>query len=118
VALQLTDLDAVVDYIEIDAAQVPYSFGIKLIDKTYTFTVKYNEECGFYTVDLYDSNGNVLVFGEIVRYGRPLFNVMEDERFPIPVIIPSCVTSDDIYEVTNENFGQDVKLYLHDRQVV
>ena len=28
------------------------------------------------------------MFGEIVRYARPLFNVVEDERFPIPVIIP------------------------------
>ena len=62
-------------------------------------------------------NGNVLTFGEIVRYGRPLFNVVEDERFPIPVIIPSCITGDSIFEVTWENFGKDVKLYLHERKV-
>ena len=52
-----------------------------------------------------------------MRYGRPLFNVVEDERFPIPVIIPSCISNDDISEVTWENFGREVKLYLHDRKV-
>lgn len=116
-ALQLIDLNADVEYIEVDVSRVPYSFTLKLLDKTYTFTVKYNDAGGFYTIDLYDANGNPLVFGEPVRYGRPLFNVVEDERFPIPVIIPSCITRDDISEVTPENFGRDVKLYLHDRKV-
>lgn len=115
-ALQLIDLNAEVSYIEVDASKVPYSFTVKLTDKTYAFTIKYNAEGGFYTVDLYDVNGEVLAFGEIVRYGRPLFNVVEDERFPIPVIIPFCITDSDISEVTQENFGRDVKLYLYDRR--
>lgn len=116
-ALKLIDLGVEVDYIDVDAVRVPYSFSVKLIDKTFAFTVKYNEEYGFYTVDLFDANGNVLAFGEVIRYGRPLFNVIEDERFPIPVIIPSCVTDSSISEVTKANFGRDVKLYLHERQV-
>lgn len=116
-ALQLIDLTTDVDYIDVDAAKVPYTFSVKLKDKTFVFTVKYNDAGGFYTVDLLDINGNVLAFGEIVRYGRPLFNVVENENFPIPVIIPSCLTGDDISEVTPENFGKQVKLYLHDRRV-
>lgn len=116
-ALQLIDLNADVQYIEVDVSKVPYSFTVKLLDKTYTFTLKYNAEGKFFTIDLFDVNGNVLAFGEIVRYGRALFNVVEDERFPIPVIIPHCITSDEISEVTWENFGRDVKLYLHDRRV-
>ncbi|MBO6292711.1 MAG: hypothetical protein J6N51_10735 [Selenomonas sp.] len=116
-ALQLIDLTTEVEYIDVDASKVPYSFSIKLKDKTFVFTIKYNEEGGFYTVDLLDVNGNVLAFGDIIRYGRPLFNVVEDERFPIPVIIPSCLSGDEISEVTPKNFGKQVKLYLHDRQV-
>ncbi len=116
-ALQLIDLNSDVEYIAVDVSKVPYSFSIKLTDQTYRFTIKYNDSGKFFTIDLYDVNGNVLAFGEIVRYGRPLFNVVEDERFPIPVIIPSCITSDDISEVTWENFGKDVKLYLHERKV-
>ena len=81
-ALQLIDLNEDVEYIDIDVSKVPYSFSIKLTDKTYTFTVKYNEVGKFFTVDLLDLNGDVLVFGEIIRYGRALFNVVEDERFP------------------------------------
>ena len=79
-ALQLIDLNQDVEYINIDTAKVPYSFSIKLVDKTFTFTVKYNDIGEFYTIDLYDLNGEVLVFGEVVRYGRALFNVVEDER--------------------------------------
>lgn len=116
-ALQLIDLDAEVEYVPIDTARIPYSFMIKLSDKTFAFTVKYNEVGGFFTVDLLDINGNVLAFGEIVRYGRPLFNTVEDERFPIPVIIPSCITDDGISEVTVQNFGKAVKLYLYERRV-
>ncbi|MCX4256496.1 MAG: hypothetical protein OSJ54_06170 [Oscillospiraceae bacterium] len=116
-ALQLIDLNADVEYIDIDASKIPYSFSIKLEDRTYTLTVKYNETGKFFTVDLLDVNGNALSFGDIVRYGRPLFNVVEDERFPIPVIIPSCITDDGVSEVTADNFGKEVKLYLHSRKV-
>lgn len=116
-ALQLIDLNEDVEYIDIDVSKVPYSFSIKLTDKTYTFTVKYNEVGKFFTVDLLDLNGDVLVFGEIIRYGRALFNVVEDERFPLPVIIPVCITGEEISEVTPENFGKEVKLCLYERKV-
>lgn len=115
-ALQLIDLNEDVEYISIDASKVPYSFSVKLTDKTYTFTVKYNDTGGFYTVDLTDVNGEVLAFGEIIRYGRPLFNTVEDERFPIPVIIPLCITGNEVAEVTRQNFGKEVKLYLFERR--
>lgn len=116
-ALQLIDLNEELEYIDIDVTKVPYSFSIKLTDKTYTFTIKYNEVGKFFTVDLLDLNGDVLVFGEIIRYGRALFNVVEDERFPLPVIIPVCITGEEISEVTLENFGKEVKLYLYERKV-
>ena len=115
-ALQLIDLNADIEYLDVDVSRVPYSFTVKLTDKTYVFTIKYNDTSGFFTADLLDVNGNVLAFGEVIRYGRPLFNVVEDERFPIPVIIPHCITNDDISDVTRENFGRDVKLYLHNRK--
>lgn len=115
-ALQLIDLGTEIKYIAIDAEKVPYSFSVKLEDKTFVFTVKYNDCGGFYTIDLEDVAGNLLAYGEAVRYARPLFNVIEDERFPIPVIIPLCITSEDISEVTKDNFGKEVKLYLYDRR--
>lgn len=116
-ALSLIDLNEEIQYIDVDVTKVPYSFNVKLTDKTYKFTLKYNSQGGFYTVDLLDLNDNVLAFGEIIRYGRALFNVVEDERFPINVIIPVCISEDSISEVTPENFGKDVKLYLYERKV-
>ena len=105
--LKLIDLGNEVSYIDVDTSKVPYTFSVKLGD---------NEVGGFFTVDLsIASTGEVLVYGDIVRYGRPLFNSVEDERFPVPVIMPLCLTGDDISEVTFENFGKEVRLYLWER---
>lgn len=114
-ALQLIDLGTPVSYIDVDTDKIPYTFSVRLEDKTFSFTVKYNQEGGFFTIDLTSSSGEVLAYGDIVRYGRPLFGSIEDERFPLPVIIPKCVNGENISKVTWENFGNQVKLYLHER---
>lgn len=87
--LKLIDLGNEVSYIDVDTSKVPYTFSVKLGDRTFAFSIRYNEVGGFFTVDLsIASTGEVLVYGDIVRYGRPLFNSVEDERFPVPVIMP------------------------------
>jgi hypothetical protein len=116
-ALQLIDLAHEVNYIDIRPGRVPYSFSIRLTDRTYIFTIKYNDIGGFYTTDLYTNNGEVLAFGDPVRYGRAMFNSIEDDRFPLPVIIPYCLTGDGISEITPDNIGDAVRLYLHERRV-
>ena len=114
--LKLIDLGTEVSYIEIDTAQVPYTFSVKLDDRTFTFCIKYNDQGGFFTADLsITATGEQLVFGDIIRYGRPLFNSVEDDRFPLPVIIPLCLSGDDISEITWDNFGKLVQLYLFER---
>ncbi len=114
--LQLIDLANEVSYIPVDVEKVPYNFSVKLGDRTFTFCIKYNALGGFFTADLsITATGEQLAFGDIIRYGRPLFNSVEDERFPIPVIIPICLTGDEISEVTWDNFGKQVKLYLYER---
>lgn len=115
--MQLIDLGADVEYIEIDTAKVPYTFSVKLFDKTYTFTIRYNDVGEFFTADLsISSSGELLVYGDPIRYGRPLFGSVEDERFPLPVIIPLCLSGDNVDAVTWENLGNEVKLYLFDRR--
>ena len=117
-AIQLLDLGKEIDYIDIDVKKVPYTFNIKLIDKTFTFTIKYNDESDFFTTDLSVTNtGEFLVYGDPIRYGRPMFGSIEDERFPLPVVIPVCLTGDNIDVVTFDNFGKEVKLYLFERRV-
>lgn len=105
-----------VEYIPIDKDKVPYSFHIKLGDRTFVFTIKYNEQAEFFTVDLgISSTQEVLCYGEPILYGRQLFNTVEDERFPQPVIIPYCLYGD-VCKVTKENLGKTVQLYLHERK--
>ena len=115
--LQLIDLGHEVDYIDIRPEIAPYSFSVRLDDKTYIFTIKYNDWGSFYTADLRTMQGEILAFGDPVRYGRALFNSTEDERFPMPVIIPQSVADNDVSEVTKDNFGVTVRLYLHERRV-
>lgn len=115
--MQLIDLGTEVQYIEIDTSKVPYTFSVKLDDRTYTFTIRYNDSGGFFTADLaVSTTGEILAYGDPIRYGRPMFGPVEDERFPMPVIIPLCLTGDDISEVTFDNFGKQVKLYLYERR--
>lgn len=114
--LDLMGFSNEVEYIPIDVSKVPYTFSIKLDDRTYTMTVKYNDEGQFFTIDLsVMATGEILCYGEPVRYGRPMFRAVEDERYPIPVIVPYCLTGEEA-EVTFDNFGRNVQLYLHERR--
>ena len=109
-------LTAEVEYIPIDTIKVPYTFSIKLGDRTYTLTIKYNDQGGFFTLDLaVMATGEVLCYGEPIRYGRAMFSGIEDVRYPQPVIVPCCLSGDET-EITFENLGNNVQLYLHERR--
>lgn len=107
-----------VQYIDVESGRVPCSLLVKLVDRTYRLTFRYNEIAGSFTVDLELSGSGEntpLVFGEVLRYGKPLFEAFNDERYPLPVICPLCLTGDDVETITYENFGSQVRLYLFDR---
>ena len=114
-ASMLYDLGIEKEYIGIETAKVPYTFSVRLVDRTYSFTIKYNDAGGFFTADLETVDGEILAFGDPIRCGRPMFGSIEDERFPLPVIIPKCVSGEDISEVTFDNFGKEIKLYIYER---
>ena len=103
-----------VDFIPIDSSLCPYNFSIRLNDRTYRFTVKWNTEV-FFTLDLQDSMGNYLIIGEPVLYGQQLFTSHENEKFPLPAIYPLALLDPSVTEITFDNFGKDVKLYLYPR---
>ena len=113
-AINLLDLGWEVEVLPVNPDNIPYSFLVKLEDLTFKFTFKYNEVGGFYTTDLETIDGEVLAYGDILRYGRPLFVPIEDERFPLPVIIPLQLGGNET-EITRENFGRAVKLYMYPR---
>ncbi|GHU71752.1 hypothetical protein FACS1894184_18940 [Clostridia bacterium] len=114
---QLIEQGIEIGYIPIDPVAIPYQFQIKLVNRTYTLVVKWNDYAACYTLDLISIDNIILAYGDPVRYGRPVFGNIEDERFPLPVIIPYSFIGNE-EEVTRENFGRTVQLYMFDRETL
>lgn len=106
--------------IPIDVSRVPYSFAVKLSGTTYRLSIRYNEQDDAFTVDLARQGATPLplCYGDPIRYGRPMWETINDERFPAPVIVPLCLTGDTVQRVTWDNLGTLVQLYLYDRSEV
>lgn len=75
------------EYIDIEKELIPYRFDISLADETFTIEVQYNADYDFFTVDL-EKDGEILVVGEKLVYGVPLFADVWDNRFPGVGIVP------------------------------
>ena len=109
--MKLIESGQKIRFIDVDSDRVPCSLLVKLTDRTYRMTFAYNEAADFFTVSLEISNSG----GKVLRYGKPLFEAFNDERYPLPVICPLCLTGDEIDTITYDNFGTKVRLYLFDR---
>lgn len=88
--------------IEINKSLIPYTFNIVLGSEEYAFRVDYNNEGGFFTVEL-SKNGKTLCSGEPLMYGRALFSDIKNNNYPIVNIVPhdpagnySAVTYDNL----------------------
>lgn len=103
-----------IPYIDFDYNAVPYKFSIKLAGKTFTFEFEYNQRGDFYTCNLY-RGGEPLVLGDILRYGRPLFGTVRNNRFPKVDIMPLCISQTNIDRITKDNMGRQVKLYIYEQ---
>ena len=98
------------NYIPIEKEMIPYSFDMRIAGETFTFTVNYNLEYDFFTVDL--SRGEeVLAYGEVLTYGRALFSGYADERFPKLPIIPVDLSMQE-NRVGWENLERTVYLFI------
>ncbi|WP_079908278.1 hypothetical protein [Paenibacillus sp. 32352] len=75
------------EYIDIEKKNIPYRFDIALKGTVFTFEIHYNADFDFFTVDL-ERNGEILVQGEKMVYGVPLFGDMSDSRLPSVSIVP------------------------------
>ena len=97
----------------IEKGLIPYSFDILLGDDPCELLIKYNEAGGFYTVDLYKS-GELIVAGEPIVYGVPLFaDVYMARKIPCVVIEPLDESGQET-AVTQDNFYETVFLTIDD----
>lgn len=103
-------------YIDLDPNEVPVVFDISLAEDEYTMGLNYNKTFDFYTVDLWDIEGEPIVLGEKIVLNEPLFGTLIDERLPAPSIVPFD-ESGQAKAVSKENFYKTVFLTIDDSAV-
>ncbi len=96
--------------IKIEKDKIPYSFDMQLGGYTFSFEVHYNTQHDYFTVDLYYL-GRLVVIGEKLVYGKPLFSSLPHLPTPPVVIVPLDLTGKET-RVTYENLGERVLLYV------
>ena len=104
-----------VSYIPLEASSVPCRMRMKLGDRTFNLIFGYNDIEDIFNVSLEASDGTALCTGLPVHYGEPLFEAIRTEQFPGPVILPWCFDQDTPSQITYDNFGSKVKLWLLER---
>lgn len=104
-------------YLPIEKDKIPYSFDVKLSDRLYTITIKYNQISDEFTADL-ELGGKVLVQGKKILLGEPIFgefaydnNLNYNPDFYRETLLPYDFSWQE--EVINlDNFGDKVKIYV------
>src|SRR5690625_4846014 len=94
----------------IDKERVPYRFEVQLNGEVFIFEIHYNGENDFFTVDLF-KNDEVIIYGEKIIYGQPLFGALTDARLPSEPIIPLDPSGRE-NRVSFDNLGESVFLYI------
>jgi hypothetical protein len=97
--------------IEIDKEAIPYQFDIELAGEVFTMEIHYNTRFDFFTVTLYKDD-ELIVAGEKIVYGNPLFSSIIDERLPKVPIIPIDESGKPVERITWDNFGETVVLLV------
>lgn len=97
--------------IEIDKEDIPYRFDIELAGDFYTFEIHYNGRFDFFSFHLY-KDGELIVAGEKIVYGKELFSTITDDRLPKVVILPIDESGQPVEKITYNNFGKTVVLLV------
>ena len=100
-------------YIPIDKYSLPEKFEIPLGNTNYIFEVDYNQTEKFFTVDLYDIDHTPIAIGERMVIDERLWQDIVDTRLPSADLV-QMDESGASKEITFENFGIQVFLYIDD----
>lgn len=100
-------------YIPIDVDSLPEEFPFDFGTESFLIGVNYNKSQGIYTIDIYDGAENVIKLGEPLVLNQPLWGDIYDDRLPDETIIPMDESGVET-EITPENFGVTVFLYIDD----
>lgn len=86
--------------------RIPYKFELDHEGALYEFEVHYNSLFDFFTIDL-SVDGDVVVYGEKMSYGQPLFRAINNDKLPKFTPFDS---SEKHQEITYDNFCEGVTL--------
>lgn len=99
--------------IEFNKSLVPYTIQIPLGSNIYHLYFQYNRVGDFYTVALYDNDGNLLCGDTKINYGIALLEQEHRDHFP-PVSIVPIDESDTTFEANKDTMGVKVFLTIDD----
>lgn len=100
-------------YIPVDTDSLPEEFPFDFGTESFLIGVNFNKSQEIYTLDIYDGAENPIVLGEPLVLNQRLWADIYDSRLPADPIIPMD-ESGVATEITPENFGVSVFLYIDD----
>lgn len=103
--------DTIKDRILINKELIPYSFKILLADELFELEINHNESADLFTVTL-SKDEEVIIRGEPIIYGVPLFRDVYDQAICPALDIVALDESNVETQVTWKNFGVTVFLYI------
>lgn len=96
---------------EIDPSAVPLTFEAEFGNDVVIIGINYNELGDFYSADLFDDQGEPIILGEKLIYGKPLWRRYAGSKLPAVDLLP--LDESGRTKVCNkETFGQTVFLYI------
>lgn len=99
--------------IEFNKSLVPYTIQIPLGSNIYHLYFQYNRVGDFYTVALYDNNGNLLCGDTKINYGVELWTQEYKADYP-PVSIVPLDESNSVFKANKNTIGTKVFLTIDD----
>lgn len=101
------------NYIDLEPAEIPCQFEIQFGSKTYMMAINYNQSNDFYTLDLYEIDMTPIVLAEKLTLNEQLWTDFIDNRIPVEVIVPRDL-SGNARRISKSNFYKTVFLYILD----
>lgn len=99
------------DTFDLDYTQIPLVFESMFGTDDVFIGLNYNEDGGFFTVDLSDANYDPIILGEKLVYGKRLWRQSVDPRVPMIDLVPLDESGKET-AITKDNFGTTVLLYV------
>ena len=99
------------DYIPVNKENLPEQFEFTFGNESFVIGVNYNQNQGYFTVDLFQIDMTPIVLGEKVVANQRLWCDFIDPRLPAEAIIPMDESAPDT-PITYDNFGVTKQLYI------